>query len=133
VLGCRRAIWERRQQIVYIARQETLDDDWEHLKRLLRLPADAKLPSATKFANRRDAPKGDALDATAVEALRRWYREEYRLVGYCDAIRAWHGWGLGPRADGSRERIGDVRRRFAGAAAVVPPPPAAITRRLPRW
>ena len=129
-LGGRREIWARRRQIVYIARQETLPADWEQLKALLGIPVEAQLPSDAKAAHRRDPSLDTHLDATAVAALRRWYRHEYRLVDYCERMRAWHGWGAGPAPARGFSRLRRDSARLRGLPAILPPPPAAIQERL---
>ena len=119
----------RLRQVVYIGRQETLATDWEQLKSLLQLPPDAKLPTARRRAHRRDPSLDATLDPDATAALRRWYQNDYVLLGYCDAVRAWKGWGAGPPPEGVR-RLHYELRRVRGLPAVLPPPPALVRRRL---
>lgn len=128
-LGGRQNLWARRHQILYIARQETLDDDWRQIRALFGLPADAQLPSGSKAANRRVDPVDKTLDETALNALRDWYRHEYRLLDYCEAMRAWHGWGTPPERRNAAALVRRTARRVASVRAVVPPP-AAVARRL---
>jgi hypothetical protein len=129
-LGGRHHLWATRHQILYIARQETLDDDWQHIKALFGIPDEAELPSGSKAANRRVDPVDTSLDDTALQALRDWYRHEYRLVDYCEAMRAWHGWGTPPERQNAAARVRRTTRRLTGVRAIVPPPPPALTRRL---
>ena len=106
-------------QVVYVARQETLTTDWEQLKLLLRLPPDATLPSANVRAHRRDPSLDTDLDAVATAALRRWYRRDYMLLRYCDALRTWNGWGAGPPPEGV-ERLRHQLARMQGLRAFLP-------------
>ena len=122
-------LYSRPGQVVYIGRQETLATDWEQLKLLLRLPPDLKLPTAQVEAHRREASLDTTLDPAAVAALRKWYRDDYLLLKYCDALRAWNHWGAGPPPAGAlRLRYELVRIR--GLPAVLPPFPPWIQRRL---
>jgi len=101
-------------QVVYIARQETLASDWEQLKPLLRLPPDAKLPAGGARAHRRDPSLDTTLDPLATAALRSWYRRDYLLLRYCDALRAWNAWGAGLPPDG----IGRLRHELERVRAL---------------
>jgi len=109
----------RSSQLVYVARQETLATDWEHLKVLLRLPPDATLPSANVRAHRRGPSLDAELDAAATAAVRKWYRRDYLLLRYCDALRTWNGWGAGPPPEGM-ERLQHGLTRMQGLRAFVP-------------
>jgi hypothetical protein len=84
----------RLDQIVYIGRQETLDQDWRQLKRLLELPKNVELPWDPKAAHRRMTPHETKFDERQLEALRRWYARDYRLVAFCDQLRAERAWGV---------------------------------------
>lgn len=119
----------RLGQVVYVARQETLDTDWEQLRSILLLPPAARLPKKPERAHRRDPSLDTSVGPDAVAALRRWYRRDYLLLMYCDALRAWKAWGTGPSPDGMR-RLRYELRRVRGLPAVVPPPPAWLYRRL---
>lgn len=91
-LGTPRHVVSRRKQIVYIGRQETLDEDWQRISAVLELPSEVRLPADPKKAHRRqgsdDAPLSDAAQA----ALREWYRCDYELVRVCERLRAANGW-----------------------------------------
>jgi Sulfotransferase family len=125
-LGTRRQLRARHVQIIYIARQETLADDWEQLKALLDLPPDVRLPSRPVSANRRDTSGDVRLEDAAVSALRDWYRLDYDLLRYCDGLRAWHGWGA-PSAHGPKDPRTQLAR-VRGIPALLPQP--ATLRRL---
>jgi hypothetical protein len=129
IVGSPAVLRSRLSQVVYVARQETLATDWEQLKDLLNFPSDAKLPASRKRAHRRDPSLDATLDPAAVAALRAWFRSDYRLLWYCDALRAWHGWGAGPPPQGGR-RVRYEVERLRGAPALLPLPPAWIRRRI---
>jgi hypothetical protein len=86
-------IQARLDRILYIGRQETLEADWRQIKRLLRLPSALELPTDPVAAHRRAPSEHAELDEVARAALRDWYARDYRLVAYCDEVRAERGWG----------------------------------------
>jgi sulfotransferase famil protein len=78
---------ERIENVLYFARQETLDADWELLKELLELPGNQMLPRdpvvahrATDAADREISPKG-------VRALREWYANDYEVLELAENMR----------------------------------------------
>lgn len=83
----------RSSKIIYIARQETLDEDWEQLKEVLGYPADLQLPADEKTAHRGTEDEDRSLDDTARQALVRWYARDYLLLDYCEQLRRDRGWG----------------------------------------
>jgi hypothetical protein len=85
----------RLHQVVYVGRQETLAADWEHIKALLGLRPGVKLPSDPGRAHRRDASVDTSLDGAAVRTLQEWYAGDYRLLAFCEELRARRGWGTG--------------------------------------
>jgi hypothetical protein len=103
----------RLDKIAYVARQETLADDFERLKELLELPADLQLPSGDR-AHRTD-PAVD-LDEAALRGLRAWYDVDYELLRYCDRLRTWRGW---PAPAGSSALASELAR-LRGIGAVRP-------------
>jgi len=84
---------QRSGSIVYIARQETLAQDWEQIKEVLALPDDLELPSDPKAAHRSGGSEDRSLDQTATRALMRWYAKDYRLLAFCERLRRERGWG----------------------------------------
>lgn len=88
---------ERLDDIVYIARQETLDEDWEHLKPLLGLPREASLPRRAHRAHR--APPGEdrTLSREGREFLGRKFATDYGILDFADRLRRERGWGVGVR------------------------------------
>lgn len=118
--GTRSQLRARLDRIAYIARQETLDADWAKLRVILGLPDDVELPAAPDRAHRRDPELGTELKPEHEAALRRFYARDYRLLAYCERLRALRGWGP-PRPAAARVR---------GLPAMLPPPPLAVRRRL---
>jgi hypothetical protein len=78
---------KRLSQVVYIARQETLDEDFARLKSLLDLPADLELPSDPVQAHRYTGPNDKSLTPKMVDALREWYAADYALLEVCEQAR----------------------------------------------
>jgi Sulfotransferase family len=91
-VGRARGLRRRADQILFVGRQETIEDDWERLKTILELPPDLGLPSDPVLAHRNDPALDTSLDALALDNLRRWYRRDYRLLAHCDRLRAERGW-----------------------------------------
>ena len=83
----------RSSHIVYIARQETLAEDWEQIKQILGYPSDLALPSDPKAAHRTDGSFDRGLNEAATKALTKWYARDYRLLAYCEKLRRERGWG----------------------------------------
>jgi Sulfotransferase family len=104
-------------QVVYIARQETLEEDWRQIKARFGLPEQVRLPADPRIAHRRDASLDDALDDRAQRALRDWYAADYRLLEYCEQVRLWHGWGR-PAATGPGRLPYELQRLRAMAAVL---------------
>jgi hypothetical protein len=83
----------RSDRIVYIARQETLAEDWELLKQELGYPQGLPLPADPKAAHRGDTSDDRSLDESGKRALVKWYAKDYRLLAYCDKLRRDRNWG----------------------------------------
>lgn len=118
-LGTPRQLRARMGQILYIATQETLNSDWQQLKSVLELPPRLKLPAGPVRAHRRDPSLDKTLDDAAAEALRDWYRRDYRLLRYCELVRASRGWGPDAAPPEGVERLRHEVRRLR---ALLPPP-----------
>lgn len=93
-LGGPRELEKRADKIVYIGRQETLDADWQHIRRVLQLPDDAGLPDDPVAAHRGDPNTNRTFSAEQEAALRRWYAKDYQILEFCDRLRAERGWGV---------------------------------------
>jgi hypothetical protein len=89
------------EQIVFVARQETLDDDWEKLKDLLNLPREQMLPHDEITAHRTTYDGDRDISDKGVAALREWYADDYELIEIGDELRA----GRVPARPSRLERI----------------------------
>ena len=78
---------ENLGKILYVARQETLDEDWERLKDLLGIPRDVLLPQDDRGAHRTSYPRDRAISERGREAIARWYAEDYELIEIADGLR----------------------------------------------
>jgi len=85
-------------KVLYIARQETLDDDWEKLKELLGLPAELALPQDAIVAHRTIYPSDVSISDRGVAALRAWYAEDFEVLAIGESVRQ----GRIPRRSSSR-------------------------------
>jgi sulfotransferase famil protein len=99
----------RLDRVLYIARQETLAQDWENLKAILQLPPEAHLPKSPKYGHRRKPELTAEFSRRELHALYDWYDRDYVLVDYCEQIRVDRGWAT-PSKDLGRLRR-QVRRR----------------------
>ena len=78
----------RQSDLLFIGFQETLNEDFELLKRILNLPEDLMLP-ADEVAAHKNSPHVDKrLDEEAIRNLRAWYRRDYRLLGLLHELAA---------------------------------------------
>jgi len=73
----------RRSQILFVAFQESLDRDFEILRRLLHLPSSVVLPTGELEAHRNPPGLSRQIAPPGVEALRHWYAEDIRLIEVC--------------------------------------------------
>lgn len=74
-------------KVAYIARQETLSEDWERIKVLLGLPSDAQLPSDPVQSHRTTGDIDRDLSPKMLDALRDWYAEDYAVLAVCEEVR----------------------------------------------
>lgn len=82
----------RQDDILFIGRIESFDDDFERLKQVLGLPADLSLPKDPKATNQGfSATKRPPLEPAAIALVKAWYRRDYEFLEFCDAWRARHG------------------------------------------
>lgn len=75
-------------RVLYVARQETLDEDWEALKELLDLPRDQQLPTDDVTAHRTTYAGSREISEQGVRALRAWYADDYELLEIGERVRA---------------------------------------------
>jgi hypothetical protein len=78
---------ESLDKVLYVARQETLDKDWERLKELLGIARDVLLPQDDRGAHRTSYPRDAAISERGREAIARWYAEDYELLEIADGLR----------------------------------------------
>ena len=76
----------RSRDVLFVGRQEILDEDFERLKTVLGLPAGISLPEDDVESHRNPPDLDPSLEAGAVENLRGWYREDYRFVALCEEL-----------------------------------------------
>jgi hypothetical protein len=76
-------------KVLYVARQETLDEDWEKLKELLDLPRDQMLPADADVAHRTQYTADDdrTISEPGLHALRAWYADDYEVLEMADELR----------------------------------------------
>jgi hypothetical protein len=78
----------RKSDILFIGFQETLNADFEILKRILDLPADVQLTDDEVTANRSPIDIDKRLDEEAIRNLKSWYVKDYQLLAICREIAA---------------------------------------------
>ena len=113
------------QQIAYIGRQETLDDDWQRIRALLELPEDIELPSDPKKSHRRPpSSRPGARPATPRRSCARTTAQDYEIIAACERLRAAHGWSGEPPQPQARAQD-RARRLRPWAPRRCPRPPCA--------
>jgi hypothetical protein len=78
----------RQSDILFIGFQETLNEDFALLKRILNLPDDITLPDDEVVAHRNPASVDKRLDDQATRNLKAWYRRDYQFLEHCQKIAA---------------------------------------------
>lgn len=73
----------RRDDVVFIGRQESLAADFERLKALLGLPPSVHLPPAGTASHGTPAGFDTTLSPGARDNLRRWYAADYEFLELC--------------------------------------------------
>jgi hypothetical protein len=82
-----------RSNIAYIARQETLDNEWTVMREALGLPGHLELIDDPVEAHRAPKPH-ESLEPIALAALRGFLSDDYKIVSVCEEIRKERGWGV---------------------------------------
>ena len=85
-VGEQKFLAQHLDSVLFIARTETLTDEWPHLKDLVGLPAELELPTDAKRAHKSGNVYPD-LDRKARKALKDWYAKDYKLLDYCEKVR----------------------------------------------
>jgi len=81
-------ILRRKKDILFIGCQESLDKDFELLKKLLGLPRDIELPKDPMKAHKNPPNIDKSLDKDAIENLRKWYAHDYELYDFLLKMRS---------------------------------------------
>jgi len=76
----------RRQHLLMVGRLETIGADFDRLKALLGLPADARLPDHDKAAHRDTGAAPRTLSEQARANVAEWFADDYRLLAECSAM-----------------------------------------------
>lgn len=77
----------RRNDLIFVSFQESLNEDFKKLVETLELPDSVKLPRKASEANRTDGKLNSRLEGTAVKNLTKWYALDYEIYKYCKTIR----------------------------------------------
>jgi hypothetical protein len=75
-------------RVLYVARQETLSEDWERLKELLDLPRGLALTKDEVIAHKTEYVGDRTLSEKGTAAVRAWYADDYKLLAIGDIVRA---------------------------------------------
>ena len=78
----------RRSDILLIGFQETMNEDFELLRRIVNLPAEVNLPQDEVAAHKNPIHVDRRLDAEAIRNLKVWYEKDYRFFDMCKEIAA---------------------------------------------
>ena len=83
----------REEDILFIGRIESFDDDFELLKAPLGLPADLALPKDPKATNQSFSAthRPPPLEPAAIVLVKNWYRRDYDFLEICAEWRERHG------------------------------------------
>ena len=76
----------RQSDILFIGFQETLNEDFSLLKRILNLPEEVTLPDDDVVAHRNPTSVDKRLDDQASRNLKAWYRRDYQFLELCQKI-----------------------------------------------
>ena len=99
-LGSAAYLYLNRGKVLYVARQESLAEDWERIKELLGIPQEQMLPVDDIVAHRASYTGDMSIGEEGLLALRRWYAEDYRLLEIAEALRQ----GREPPVPSTRKR-----------------------------
>lgn len=82
---------DRTDSILLVGLQEKLSTDFEHLKRLLKLPETLSLPSNDTLAHRTPVAFDRTLSPLAEQNLCEWFAEDIRFYEHCLRLRTARG------------------------------------------
>jgi len=92
------ALQARSSDIAYVYHQQTLETDFENLKRLLHLPAELALPTDPVIAHRLPEAFDRKLSEDAAKNIAAWYAADYALIAAGEAIAQTHAQHLPAKA-----------------------------------
>lgn len=72
----------RKADVLFILRQENLNEDFKKLKNILALPDNSNLPDDDRKANRDPFKVDKHLDPEAIENLKKWYAKDYDFLEF---------------------------------------------------
>lgn len=79
-------LMSRRSDILFIGFQENLTQDFKILKSKLNLPDNVKLPEDDLHSHRSLKGEVKTLEDRAVENIRDWYSDDYKILSLCKEI-----------------------------------------------
>ena len=79
---------KHKQKIAFVYTQETLSEDFEALKKVLRLSPALHLPDDEVQSHRTPDGFSKHLSAEAESNLRAWYANDIEIYDYCCELRA---------------------------------------------
>lgn len=86
-VGGQRFLAQNLDSVLFIARTETLTAEWPALKAAVGLPQELQLPTDPKRAHKSETVY-PSLDRRSRKALMQWYAKDYKLLEFCDRVRA---------------------------------------------
>jgi hypothetical protein len=81
-------LFSRKADILFIGFQETMNEDFDLLKRILNLPDEVRLPEDEVAAHKAPARVDKRLDEGAIRNLKIWFARDYHLLELCREIAA---------------------------------------------
>jgi hypothetical protein len=79
---------QERHRIFYIGSQETLDEDFGILKRILKMDPSIALPTSNQDAHRAPDTMDRRLSEKAIANIRRHYHDDFAVRDWCLAFRS---------------------------------------------
>ena len=79
---------QRIADVVFIGQQESLESDFEYLKRMLSWPGGTKLPADPGLSHKGVVGEDRTLSDQARRNLERWYTRDYRFLEICSLWRS---------------------------------------------
>ena len=81
----------REKDVLYVGFQESLDQDFEQLEQILRLPGEVDLPDDHVVAHRMPPQLDTVIEEPGLSALRQWYAADYEMIAFCRELMAERG------------------------------------------